>query len=185
MTYQEYFKQTNFEEIWAILSGFYAEPEDARPLYENLVNEIVALPIEQAHCDKTIKMSLDFQNEIKVEIDSMDSIDIDFCVELSRDIETAFPRDDEDYELEVGSAGLTSPFKVLAQYRKNLGNKVEVLTRDGRKLHGILVEAADDRFAIEMQVKVKREGAKRPVEETQREEFAYSDVKSVCYDLDF
>ena len=67
MTYQEYFKQTNFEEIWAILSGFYAEPEEARPLYENLVNEIVALPIEQAHCDKTIKMSLDFQNEIKVE----------------------------------------------------------------------------------------------------------------------
>ena len=67
MTYQEYFKQTNFEEIWALLSGFYAEPEEARPLYENLVNEIVALPIEQAHCDKTIKMSLDFQNEIKVE----------------------------------------------------------------------------------------------------------------------
>ena len=66
MTYQEYFKQTNFEEIWVLLSGFYAEPEEARPLYENLVNEIVALPIEQAHCDKTIKMSLDFQNEIKV-----------------------------------------------------------------------------------------------------------------------
>ena len=67
MTYQEYFKQTNFEEIWVLLSRFYAEPEEARPLYENLVNEIVALPIEQAHCDKTIKMSLDFQNEIKVE----------------------------------------------------------------------------------------------------------------------
>lgn len=132
-----------------------------------------------------VDVTVSAQNEIKVEIDSMDSIDIDFCVELSRDIETAFPRDDEDYELEVGSAGLTSPFKVLAQYRKNLGNKVEVLTRDGRKLHGILVEADDDRFAIEMQVKVKREGAKRPVEETQREEFAYSDVKSVCYDLDF
>ena len=52
-------------------------------------------------------------------------------------------------------------------------------------MYVILGEAADDRFAIEMQVTVKREGAKRPVEETQREEFAYSDVKSVCYDLDF
>lgn len=65
MTYQEYFKQTNFEEIWAILSGFYAEPEEARPLYENLVNEIIALPIEQAHCDKTIKMSRFIEHNMK------------------------------------------------------------------------------------------------------------------------
>ena len=132
-----------------------------------------------------VDLNVSPSNEIKVEIDSKKGIDIDFCVKLTREIEEAFPRDAEDYELEVGSAGLTSPFKVLAQYEKNVGNPVEVLTRDGRKLHGTLVEASPENFTIETTVKVKPEGAKRPVEQQQRETFGYDDVKQVVYDLRF
>lgn len=66
MTYQEYFKQTDFEEIWSILSGFYSESEEARPLYENLVKVISELPIDKVHCDEIIRVSLDCRNEIKV-----------------------------------------------------------------------------------------------------------------------
>jgi len=66
MTYQEYFKQTDFEDIWSVLSCFYEESEDTRPLYQNLVKEIINLPIDEAHCDEAIKMSLDCHNEIKV-----------------------------------------------------------------------------------------------------------------------
>ena len=132
-----------------------------------------------------VDLNVSPSNEIKVEIDSKKGIDIDFCVKLTREIEEAFPRDDEDYELDVGSAGLTSPFKVLAQYEKNVGNPVEVLTRDGRKLHGTLVEASPENFTIETTVKIKPEGAKRPVEQQQRETFGYDDVKQVVYDLRF
>lgn len=111
-----------------------------------------------------VSVSVSAQNEIRVEIDSTGRVDIDFCVELSRAIEDAFPRDDEDYELEVGSAGLTAPFKVPGQYEKNLGNRVEVLTRDGRKLRGILAEYDDNGFTIVTTVRVREEGSKRPVE---------------------
>ena len=58
-------------------------------------------------------------NNIAVEIDSFDFVDIDFCIELSREIEKHFDRDIEDFDLEVGSAGLSSPFKVEQQYQKN------------------------------------------------------------------
>lgn len=81
-------------------------------------------------------------NEIRVEIDSDASVDIDRCVELTREIEQEFDRDVEDYELEVGSAGLTSPFKVLRQYEKNIGNEVEVLAADGRKYRGCFAKRA-------------------------------------------
>ena len=37
---------------------------------------------------------------------------IEDCVELSKFIEERLSRDEEDYELEVGSAGLGQPFKV-------------------------------------------------------------------------
>ena len=132
-----------------------------------------------------VDVTVSGDNVVRVEIDSMGSVDIDYCVELSRAIEEAFPRDEEDYELEVGSAGLTSPFKVPAQYRKNLGNKVEIVTRDGRKLHGILTDAGDSAFTVETTVKVRKEGVKKPVEETQAETFGYGDVKSVRYELEF
>lgn len=132
-----------------------------------------------------VDLTVSSDNEIKVEVDNREGIDIDFCMELTRAIEEAFPRDEEDYALEVGSAGLTSPFKVPAQYEKNIGNKVEVLTMDGRKLHGILADADADGFKLMVTVKVKPEGAKRPVEQTSEMAFGYGDVKSVRYELEF
>ena len=93
-------------------------------------------------------------NRIVVEIDSMTSIGIDDCVKINNAIEANFDRDIEDYELEVGSAGLTAPFKIKAQYIKNVGNPVEVLTTDGRKLKGDLKEANDDSFTITTTTKV-------------------------------
>lgn len=124
-------------------------------------------------------------NNIIVELDSVNGVDIDSCVAITKKIESVFDRDVEDYELEVGSAGLTSPFKVKAQYDKNIGNEVEILTRDGRKLSGTLVETSDDTFTVEVPVKVKPAVAKRPVTELQPETFAYTDCKSVRYKIDF
>ena len=66
-------------------------------------------------------------NAIVVELDSETGIDIDMCVNITRKIESVFDRDVEDYELEVGSAGLTAPFKVRGQYLKNIGNDIEVI----------------------------------------------------------
>ena len=45
-------------------------------------------------------------NKIVVEIDHVDGVWIEDCVELSRYIEGHLNRDEEDFELEVGSAGL-------------------------------------------------------------------------------
>lgn len=128
-----------------------------------------------------VDINVSSSNEIKVEIDSMENVDIDFCISLSRSIEEEFPREPEDYELEVGSAGFTSPFKVHKQYEKNLGNEVEVLARDGKKYTGILQEAGDSDFAILAAVKEKPEGAKRPVTVEREMRFPYDAVNSVKY----
>lgn len=124
-------------------------------------------------------------NNIVVKLDSASGIDIDNCVAITRKIESVFDRDAEDYQLEVGSAGLTSPFKVKAQYEKNIGNDVEILTCDGRKLAGRLTDVGDSGFTVEIPVKVKHPGAKRPVIEQQPETFAFTDCKMVRYKIDF
>lgn len=123
--------------------------------------------------------------EIFVEIDSDGPVDIERCAALTRAIEEAFPETEEDYDMEVGSAGLTSPLRIPAQYRKHIGHDMEILTADGRKLHATLTSADDEGFTAEWSRKVKREGEKRPVVETVSERFSYPDVKKVVYDLRF
>ena len=80
-------------------------------LDKKLLSEVVNDAISGSDiCVVDITVSAD--NVVDVELDSMGSIDIDTCVALSREIEKHFDRDVEDYELQLGSAGLTSPFKV-------------------------------------------------------------------------
>ena len=124
-------------------------------------------------------------NAIIVEIDSPESIDIDTCAKITRQIEAIFDRDVEDYELEVGSAGLTAPFKVKGQYLKNIGNEVEVLTSDGRKLQGVLTAVSDNDFTIEVAKKVKEPGAKRPTLVMEPTTIEMSNTKSVKYLINF
>ncbi|MBD5274932.1 MAG: ribosome assembly cofactor RimP [Bacteroides sp.] len=124
-------------------------------------------------------------NEITVEIDSLTPGDIEECVRLTHAIEEAFDRDVEDYALEVGTAGLTSPLKVRRQYDKFIGQDLEVLTSDGRKLHGMLRSADDNGIILAIDRKVKKEGQKKPVMEQADIDIPFSMIKKAVYDLKF
>lgn len=124
-------------------------------------------------------------NMIVVEIDSYDYIDIQTCADITRKIEARFDRDIEDYELEVGSAGLTSPFKVREQYIKNIDNEIEILTHDGRKMSGVLTHVGDEDFTVEIPTKVKEPGAKRPTIVMQPTTLKFNETKTVKYLINF
>lgn len=124
-------------------------------------------------------------NRIVVEIDHEEGVWIEDCVELSRFIESHLNRDEEDFELEVGSAGIGQPFKVLRQYEIHVGEKVEVLTGEGRKLTGVLAEATPEHFVLTVTEKIKEEGAKRPKLVERNLTFGYQEVKWVKYLIDF
>ena len=124
----------------------------------------------------TLKVSKD--NVIDVALDSDEDITIDDCVAVNDAVLAAFDRDEgEDYELTVGSYGITSPLLMPRQYRKNIGYEVEVLTGDGRNLKGVLTDADDEGFTLTMTVKRKLEGKKRPEMVEEQEHFNYSDIK--------
>ena len=109
-----------------------------------------------------VDTTVDDNNKITVEIDHKDGVWIEDCCELSKFIESRLDREVEDYELEVGSAGIGQPFKVMQQYINNIGNEVEILTNDGKKLRGTLTDAQPDSITITYAEKQKAEGKKRP-----------------------
>lgn len=124
-------------------------------------------------------------NLIVVEIDNDETVGIDDCVELSRYIETALDRDKEDFELEVGSAGITSPLKVLRQYKKYIGKEVELLLTRGVKVTGVLKYADENGIVVVVEKMIKPEGAKRKVLVEEEQAYAFEEIKYTKYLLRF
>ena len=132
-----------------------------------------------------VDVSVSPDDKIVVEIDHAEGVWIDDCVELSRFIESKLDREEEDYELEVGSAGIGQPFKVLQQYLIHIGKEVEVLTREGKKLEGVLKDANEERITLTIQKKVKPEGAKRPKLVEEDVIYTYEEIKYTKYLISF
>lgn len=132
-----------------------------------------------------VDVEVDKNNSILVEVDSDENVPLEFCVELSRYIESKMDREVEDFELEVGSAGLTSPFKVLQQYQKYEGEEVEVQEKNGPKYVGTLVNVTPENFSLEITKKVKKEGGKKKVDVTEVLTFSYEQIKYTKYIIRF
>lgn len=152
-------------------SFFYKYTLIREMIEKNTVKEIVGEWLE----DKDyflVDVEISQDDRIVVEIDHADGVWIEDCVELSRYIEERLNRDEEDYELEVGSAGLGQPFKVRQQWVNHIGKDVEVLTLEGKKLQGVLKSVDGDDFTLTVEQKVRVEGKKRP--EMQQVDFTFA-----------
>jgi ribosome maturation factor RimP len=124
-------------------------------------------------------------DRIIVEIDHADGVWIEDCAALSRFVQERLGEELDDYELEVGSAGIGQPFKVPQQYVNHIGKEVEVLTAEGIKVKGILKAVDGETFVITVQEKQKQEGKKRPVMVDVDKTYNMNQIKYTKYLLSF
>jgi len=131
--------------------------------------------------EKFFVVSLDVNqsNKIRLLIDSIKGVQIDDCVRVSRVIEKGLDREIEDFELEVSSPGLDTPFKVKEQYTKNIGHRVEVLLKDGHTYTGQLRSADKTSFCVEIDKKIIQEGKKKKLTVKEEVDFVYEEVSKV------
>lgn len=132
-----------------------------------------------------VDVKVSASNHVTVEIDSNKGITIDDCVEISKVIENSFNREIEDFELEVSSAGLSSVFKVIQQYHKNIGKEVEVIVKGGKKLIGVLLSVNEKGIIIRSTKTERVEGKKKRqllVEETP---VMFTEIKSTILVIHF
>ena len=92
-------------------------------------------------------------NKITVLLDGDKGVTIENCTAINKALykfieETAL-FGDANFSLEVSSPGVDRPLKLLRQYKKNIGRKVDVVMNDGTKLEGILTQVNDENIIIE------------------------------------
>ncbi len=119
-------------------------------------------------------------DKIEIFLDADSGVTIQQCTKIARAInhqlEETFP--DCNYELEVSSAGLEHPLKMLRQYKKNVGRTLEVHLPDGKLIEGKLVSADESGFVLEYQLpKAKHK--------KEQKTFTYNDVKEVFVGVSF
>ena len=132
-----------------------------------------------------VDIEISQDDKIVVEIDHADGVWIEDCAALSRFLQEQLGDELGDYELEVGSAGLGQPFKVAQQFINHIGDTVEVLELDGKKVQGVLKSVEGTNFTVTVQEKQKQEGKKRPVLVEVDKTYAMDGVKYAKYLLAF
>ena len=133
-----------------------------------------------------VDVTVSKDNEIEVIIESEEGrIELDDCVAISRYFETCFDREKEDYELTVTSAGLDLPFKVLKQYLKAVGSKVEVQLKGGKKIIATLTAADEESITLSYTAKEAVEGKKKKELVEHHDRFTMDQVNSVRPHIEF
>lgn len=90
-----------------------------------------------------IDLNITNDNKISVVIDGDSGVSVNDCIAVSRKIEHNLDREEEDFSLEVSSAGVSEPLRLERQYRKNLGRKLQVTTNN-EKIEATLTEVDQD-----------------------------------------
>ena len=125
-------------------------------------------------------------NDITVVLDKeTGTVGMEDCIAINNAILDAFDRDVEDYALTVTSAGLDLPFKDIRQYRKAVGEKVEVLVRDGRKLTATLLACDEQGITLAWSARESVDGQKKKVLVEHEETLPYAALNAVRPHIDF
>lgn len=124
-------------------------------------------------------------NTIDLILDSDTSVSIDTCAMLNRAIGEAFDRDVEDYSLTVASAGIGEPLKLVRQYKKLVGESVEVLLKSGVKILATLDEVSDETITISYDEAVVVEGKKKKQIQRTTHTYSFDEIKWTKEYLDY
>lgn len=132
-----------------------------------------------------VEIEIDEGNDISVEIDSFNGVSIQDCVEVSKSLESNLDREEEDFKLNVSSAGLDKPLRVKNQYVKNIGREVKVVLQEKGKITGELKEVNDSDIVVEHSYKEKIEGKKKKQTIVKQEQIPFENIKETIIIISF
>lgn len=144
-------------------------------MFKNTVTDLLENALTERPDLFLIDFSIDSNNHIKVIIDGDNGVLVGDCMFVSRAIEHNLDRDEQDFSLEVMSAGATSPLVHNRQYKKNLKRTLEVRTNQ-EKIEGILAEATEDTITIKWKVREPKPIGKGKITVKKEASIAYKDI---------
>ena len=131
-----------------------------------------------------IDLTVGTDNKIMLTIDGDNGVTLQDCINMSRAVEHNLDREEEDFALEVASAGAASPLTLPRQYKKNIGRTLLVKTAEG-ETEAPLVDATDEVAILEWTAREPKKIGKGKETVAKRLEIPYGDIKQAVVVIKF
>lgn len=144
-------------------------------MFKELVEKLLAEGLKEREDLFLIDLTISNDNNIKVIIDGDRGVTVDDCIFISRAIEHNLDREDQDFSLEVASAGAAAPLVNQRQYAKSVGRDLEVVTHDGQ-YKGTLTKADETKITLNWKAREPKPVGKGKVTVQKQADIAYEDI---------
>lgn len=132
-----------------------------------------------------IDLSISDSYKITVVLDGDNGVSLQDCMDISRAIEHNLDREEQDFSLEVASAGVSAPLKMSRQYKKNIGRSIKLTTNNNEIIEAKLVDADDEKAILNWKERVPKKVGKGKETVEFTKEFLYTDIKEAIITIKF
>ena len=122
--------------------------------------------------------------KIIVTLDGDNGVTLQDCIDISRAIEHNLDREEQDFSLEVASAGVSSPLKHLRQYKKNVGRTL-IVKLATETIEAELVEATDTNIVLAWEAREPKKIGKGKETVQKKQEIPYENIKEAIVTVTF
>lgn len=136
--------------------------------------------LEEALKEKTslflVDLTINDQFKIMVTLDGDTGVNLQDCIDVSRAIDANLDREEQDYSLEVASAGVSTPLKLVRQYKKNIGRTLKVKTAT-ETIEAVLEQVSDEGITLSWTAREPKKIGKGKETVEHKRDISYSDIK--------
>lgn len=152
--------------------------------FKETVNQLIEEALQERPSLFLIDFKIDEANKISIILDGDSGISLQDCIDVSKAIDNNLDREENDFSLEVASAGLSRPLELVRQYKKNIGRNLKVKT-ESEEVEALLVAADDNGITLEWKAREPKKIGKGKETVEKSVNLPYSDIKEATVIVSF
>lgn len=153
--------------------------------FREKVSELVGEVLKEKPSLFLVDLTVNDQFKVMVTLDGDNGVNLQDCIDVSRAIDNNLDREEQDYSLEVASAGVSTPLKMVRQYRKNIGRTLKVKTNNNETIEAVLEQVSDEGITLSWTAREPKKIGKGKETVEHKREIPYSEIKEAIVTIIF
>jgi len=152
--------------------------------FKEKISELLEEGLKQNPSLFLVDLTITETFKVMVTLDGDNGVNLQDCINVSRIIENNLDREEQDYSLEVASAGVSTPLKMVRQYRKNVGRTLKVKTA-AETIEAKLESADENGIILSWTAREPKKIGKGKETVEHKRKLPYSDIKEAIVTIIF
>jgi ribosome maturation factor RimP len=155
----------------AMLPSFYTTMA-----FKDKISDLLEEALKQKPSLFLVDLTVTETFKVIVTLDGDNGVNLQDCIDISRAVDNNLDREEQDYALEVASAGVSTPLKMVRQYRKNIGRTLKVKTAT-ETIEALLEQVSDESITLSWTAREPKKIGKGKETVAHQREIPYSEIK--------